>query len=293
MHPTREIFSLARRSFVSQEENSRNSEGNADTMHGSLFIDPLYALSGLLVGALIGLTGVGGGSLMTPLLILVFRVHPAAAVGTDLLYATFTKTAGTAVHHANQSIEWRIVARLGIGSIPATILSILALRQFGATGPRAEALISVTLGIALLLTAAMLLFKGPIVRAAIRRSPDFGQNTSFACTTAVGFLVGTLVSVSSVGAGAIGTGALFFLYPRLPSATIVGTDIAHAVPLTLLAGLGHAWLGTVHLHILGSLLAGSIPGIVAGSFVTRYTPEAVLRPTLALVLAMAGARLLG
>jgi uncharacterized membrane protein YfcA len=262
-------------------------------MHGSWLVNPLYALSGLLVGALIGLTGVGGGSLMTPLLILVFGVQPASAVGTDLLYATITKTAGTAVHQANQSIEWRIVARLGIGSMPATILSILVLRRFGATGPKAEALISITLGIALLLTAAMLLFKGPIMRAAIRRSPDFGQSTSFVCTAAVGFLVGVLVSISSVGAGAIGTGALFFLYPRLAGAKIVGTDIAHAVPLTLLAGLGHAWLGTVHLHILASLLAGSIPGIVAGSFVTRYAPEAVLRLTLALVLAMAGARLLG
>ncbi len=262
-------------------------------MHGSWLIDPLYALSGLAVGVLVGLTGVGGGSLMTPLLILVFGVHPAAAVGTDLLYAAATKSVGTIAHHANDSVAWAIVGRLALGSVPATILTILALRHFGATGPASASMISLTLGAALVLTAAMLLFKGPILRAAIHRNPDFGLNTSIAYTVIVGFVVGVLVSISSVGAGAVGTSALFFLYPRLPAARIVGTDIAHAVPLTLLAGLGHAWLGTVHLHILVSLLAGSIPGIVAGSLATRFTSEAVLRPALAVILAVVGARLLG
>jgi uncharacterized protein len=262
-------------------------------MHGSWLIDPLYALSGLSVGFLIGLTGVGGGSLMTPLLILVFGIHPASAVGTDLLYAAATKSAGTIAHHANDSVEWKIVGRLALGSIPATILTILIFHHFGASGPTAAAVISITLGVALVLTALMLLFKGPIVRAAVRRNPDFGLNSSILYTIAVGVVVGVLVSISSVGAGALGTSALFFLYPRLPAAKIVGTDIAHAVPLTLIAGLGHAWLGTVHLHLLASLLAGSIPGIVAGSIVTRFTSEAVLRPALAVILAVVGVRLLG
>ncbi|HTU54481.1 MAG TPA: sulfite exporter TauE/SafE family protein [Acetobacteraceae bacterium] len=261
-------------------------------MHGAWLIDPLYALSGLLVGMLVGLTGVGGGSLMTPILILLFGISPASAVGTDLLYAAITKGVGTVVHHAGNSVEWKIVGRLAIGSIPATIVTILALHHFGATGPRAASLIALTLGVALVITAVMLLLKGPIIRAAIRRSPDFGLNTSILYTVAVGLIVGILVSISSVGAGAAGTGALFYLYPRLPAAKIVGTDIAHAVPLTLLAGLGHVWLGTVHLHILLSLLAGSVPGIVAGSFATRFASESVLRPALALVLALVGAKLL-
>jgi len=262
-------------------------------MHGSWLIDPLYAFSGLLVGVLVGLTGVGGGSLMTPLLILLFGMHPASAVGTDLLYACITKGAGTIAHHSNDMVEWKIVRRLAAGSVPATILTILALWHFGTTGPGAAAVISITLGAALVLTAGMLLFKGPIVRAAVRRNPDFGLGTSITATIAVGFVVGVLVSISSVGAGAVGTCALFFLYPRLPAAKIVGTDIAHAVPLTLLAGLGHAWLGTVHLHILVSLVAGSIPGIVAGSLATRFTSEAILRPALAVVLALVGVKLLG
>ncbi len=262
-------------------------------MHGSWLIDPLYAVSGLTVGFLVGLTGVGGGSLMTPILILLFGVHPSSAVGTDLLYAAVTKGAGTIIHHANESIEWKIVGRLAIGSIPATLLTILAFHHFGATGPRAASVISITLGTALVLTAAMLLLKGPIIRAASDRNPDFGLNTSIAYTIIIGLIVGVLVSISSVGAGALGTSALFFLYPRLPVARIVGTDIAHAVPLTLLAGLGHAWLGTVHLHLLVSLLAGSIPGIVAGSLATRFTPESVLRPALALILVVVGVRLLG
>ncbi|HWA80439.1 MAG TPA: sulfite exporter TauE/SafE family protein [Acetobacteraceae bacterium] len=262
-------------------------------MHGAWLIDPLYAVSGLLVGILVGLTGVGGGSLMTPLLILIFGMHPASAVGTDLLYAAITKSAGTITHHSNNAVAWRIVGWLAVGSLPATILTILALRYLGTTGPGAASVISITLGVALVLTAGMLLFKGPIVRAAVRRNPDFGLRTSITATIAVGFVVGVLVSISSVGAGAVGTCALFFLYPRLPAARIVGTDIAHAVPLTLLAGLGHAWLGTVHLHILVSLLAGSIPGIVVGSLATRFTSEAVLRPALAVVLALVGVKLLG
>lgn len=257
-----------------------------------MLIDPFYALSGLGVGILVGLTGVGGGSLMTPVLVLVFGVPPVSAVGTDLLYAAVTKIAGTTVHHANGNVEWKIVGRLLIGSVPATVLTILALSLFGATGPGMAALISLVLGIALLLTAATLFFQGPIVRAAIRRRPDFGLNTSIAYTIAVGFAVGVLVSISSVGAGALGTTALLFLYPRLPMAKIVGSDIAHAVPLTLLAGLGHWWLGTVHLHLLASLLVGSIPGIMIGSFATRFAPEQVLRPMLAVVLVLTGVRLL-
>ncbi|MGH7120722.1 MAG: sulfite exporter TauE/SafE family protein [Acetobacteraceae bacterium] len=256
-------------------------------------IDPLYALSGLVVGVLIGLTGVGGGSLMTPVLIEVFRMHPVSAVGTDLLYATVTKSVGTAVHGLTGNVEWKIVGRLASGSVPATILTMVILGRFGIHNPGVAALISMVLAIALLLTAVTLLLKDTILRAAINRTPDFDGSTAVRLTIVVGFIVGVLVSLSSVGAGALGTTALMFLYPRLPMPKIVGSDIAHAVPLTLLAGLGHWWLGAIHLSVLGSLLVGSIPGVVIGSFASQFVPERALRSILALVLAVAGARMLG
>jgi uncharacterized membrane protein YfcA len=143
-----------------------------------------------------------------------------------------------------------------------------------------------------LISAVLLVLKGLILRAAVRRDPDFGLKTSATLTIATGFVVGALVSLSSVGAGALGTVALMFLYPRLPTIKIVGTDIAHAIPLTLLAGLGHWWLGSINLVLLGSLLLGSIPGIIIGSFGARWTPEAVLRPILAAVLTLVGLKML-
>ncbi|OYY03286.1 MAG: hypothetical protein B7Y73_07175, partial [Acidocella sp. 35-58-6] len=166
-----------------------------------------FVLSGLLVGLLVGLTGVGGGSLMTPLLILVFGIHPATAVGTDLLYASVTKTVGTGVHGFNHNIEWKIVKRLALGSVPATIITIMVLSHVGATGKGMNTLISLVLGIAIIFTAITLLLKGPILRFAIRRNPDFGVTSSTTLTIITGVVVGVLVSISSVGAGALGTTA--------------------------------------------------------------------------------------
>ena len=253
-------------------------------MHDLSFIKPLYVVSGFCVGVLVGLTGVGGGSLMTPLLILMFGIHPSTAVGTDLLQAAMTKSVGTVVHSFNRNVVWRIVGRLALGSLPASIVTILALHHYGTTGPTASALISILLGIALIITSGLLLLKNRIVRFAIERNPDFGARTSIVLTTVTGIVLGVLVSISSVGAGALGTIALMFLYPRLELAKIIGSDIAHAVPLTLVAGLGHWWLGNVNFALLASILLGSIPGIVIGSAGTRFMPETVLRPILAVVL---------
>ncbi|HZC17386.1 MAG TPA: sulfite exporter TauE/SafE family protein, partial [Caulobacteraceae bacterium] len=232
-------------------------------------VNPLYVVSGLVVGILVGLTGVGGGSLMTPLLILLFRIHPATAVGTDLLYAAATKTAGTSVHGFAKSIEWRIVGLLALGSLPATVIVILSLAHFGATNPSTAKLISVSLAVALLISATLLFLKRWILEEATRRSPDFGLKTSAGLTVATGFVVGALVALSSVGAGALGAVALAFLYPRLPTLKIVGTDVAHAVPLALIAGLGHWWLGSINFGLLGALVLGSIPGVVIGSISAR------------------------
>jgi uncharacterized membrane protein YfcA len=254
-------------------------------------INPLYIVSGLLVGLLVGLTGVGGGSLMTPLLILLFGIHPSTAVGTDLLYAAVTKTVGSGVHGFNRNIDWRIVGRLAAGSVPATIITIVLLGYFGTTNKHETTLISEVLAVALVISASTLAFKSQILKAAIKRNPDFGTKSSLGLTILTGLILGVLVSISSVGAGALGTAALFFLYPRLPTVKIVGSDIAHAVPLTLIAGLGHWYLGAINFHLLTSLLCGSIPGIIIGSLTTRYIPETALRLALATVLILVAAKL--
>jgi uncharacterized membrane protein YfcA len=257
-----------------------------------LGMSPAYIVSGLLVGLLVGLTGVGGGSLMTPLLVLVFGFHPSTAVGTDLLFAAVTKSVGTTIHNAGKSVDWKIVGWLAVGSIPATVLTLLVIGHLGTTSKAVTAMISLVLGVALLLSAASLMVKDWVLAQALRRNPDFGLQTAVWLTILVGLVVGIVVSISSVGAGALGTIALLFLYPRLPVVRIVGSDIAHAVPLTLIAGLGHWYLGAVNLSLLESLLIGSIPGIILGSFGARHAPEAFLKPALSLVLALVGIKML-
>lgn len=251
-------------------------------------IDPLYALSGFTVGTLVGMTGVGGGSLMTPLLILLFGVHPATAVGTDLLYAAATKTVGSLVHGFARSIEWRVVRRLAMGSLPATAATVAVLSLLKPS-EGARSLITTVLCVALLMTAGALIFRNAIVDAFRRRFPVLSSRDTAIDTVVVGAILGVLVSISSIGAGALGVVALIVLYPQLPMARIVGSDIAHAVPLTLAAGAGHWIIGTVDWHIMTSLLAGSLPGIVLGSYVAIRVPERTLRLVLAATLiAVAG-----
>jgi uncharacterized membrane protein YfcA len=253
-------------------------------------IDPLYVLSGFLVGFLVGQTGVGGGSLMTPLLVLLFNINPATAVGTDLLYAAVTKTLGTLVHGLNQTVNWRVVLRLASGSTPATLLTLLVLSRSGLAGHQAGAIASI-LGVMLLLTAVSLVLRHQFLRVVGPYLAGIAPKRTARLTVALGAALGCLVTISSVGAGALGVTALLLLYPRLPIAVIVGSDIAHAVPLTLVAGLGHWWLGSVNWPLLISLLCGSLPGIVLGSHIATRVPDRVLRITLASVLTVVGARL--
>ncbi|WP_419757473.1 sulfite exporter TauE/SafE family protein [Acidisoma sp.] len=255
-------------------------------------LSPAYVVSGLLVGLLVGVTGVGGGSLMTPLLVLVFGFHPSTAVGTDLLFAAVTKSVGTTIHNAGKTVDWRIVGWMALGSIPATILTLIVIAHFGTTSKAVTSLISLVLGIALLLSAVSLIVKDRVIRVAVQRNPDFGLHTAVWLTVVVGFVVGVVVSISSVGAGALGTIALLFLYPRLPVVKIVGSDIAHAVPLTLIAGIGHWYLGAVNFKLLESLLVGSIPGILLGSYGARYVSEVWLKPALSVVLILVGIKML-
>lgn len=254
-------------------------------------IDPLYAVAGFCVGALVGMTGVGGGSLMTPLLILLFGVHPATAVGTDLLYAAATKTGGTLVHGLSGSIDWRVVRRLASGSVPATALTLFALSRFDVNGAAVRDLITAVLGSALFLTAAALIFRRTITRLYAIHVGELSPSATAALTVTMGASLGVLVSISSVGAGAIGVTALVLLYPHMPMVRIVGSDIAHAVPLTLIAGVGHWALGDIDGHVLGSLLAGSLPGIFIGSYAAGRVPDAVLRFTLATTLIVVGSKL--
>ena len=254
-------------------------------------VDPLFLLSGFFVGLLVGQTGMGGGALMTPILVLFFGVHPATAVGTDLLYASATKTAGTAVHGLQHTVDWRIVARLASGSAPATVLTVIALSFSDMSSAGGGHAISLVLGIMLMLTALTLIFRRvflAVMQPILERLPP---NRIRWLTVVTGGILGVLVTISSVGAGALGVTALLLLYPRQRMAVIVGSDIAHAVPLTLIAGLGHWWLGSVDWPLLTSLLAGSIPGIVLGSYLSARMPDAVLRPILAAMLIVVGGRL--
>ncbi len=247
-------------------------------------IDPLYVASGFGVGLLVGMTGVGGGSLMTPLLILLFGIHPSTAVGTDLLYAAATKTGGSVVHGIARSIHWPAVIRLACGSIPASVLTLLAMWQLGLDGATQRSLVNLVLCFALLLTATSLIFRKSILDRYRSRMERFDERTITIVTVVTGVVLGVLVSISSVGAGAVGVTALLLLYPRLPMARIVGSDIAHAVPLTLVAGAGHWLLGAVDWHLMGVLLLGSLPGIIIGSYAAVRVPQTVLRLALASIL---------
>ncbi len=249
------------------------------------------SLSGFVVGLLVGMTGVGGGSLMTPLLILLFGIHPMTAVGTDLLQASITKAIGSAVHGAHRTVEWRIVRFLLIGSLPATILTLLAVHVSHADPKSLSHLVSGVLGVALLLTALSLAFRPWITRTALRRIGTPTPRVAAVATVVTGAVIGVFVSLSSVGAGAIGVSVLLLLYPALPLARIVGSDIVHAVPLTLVAGTGHILLGTIDWTLLATLLIGSVPGVVAGSLLAVRVPEGVIRGVLATLLTMVGARL--
>ena len=245
-----------------------------------------YALLGLFVGILVGLTGVGGGSLMTPLLILLFGIHPATAVGTDLLFAGTTKSAGTLVNGINHSVDWRMTGLLACGSLPASALTLFLMSRMDLHDPTADAVIRDVLVAVLLLTSVSLLARRQALALAQRRLRDLSPAGTMALTILTGFVVGVLVSLTSIGAGAIGIVALLILYPRMPIARIVGSDIAHAVPLTLLAGFGHWLMGSVNWPMLGSLLVGSVPGIVAGSYASVHVPERLLRVVLAVTLAV-------
>jgi hypothetical protein len=252
-----------------------------------------YIIAGLVVGFIVGVTGVGGGSLMTPIL-LYFGVSPANAVGTDLLYAAITKAGGVHVHHRKKNIDWRITGELALGSLPAAALTLWVLHSISVDTATLNKVIKVTLGYALLLTALAILFKRRIFDYSKRNNSwitRMNPHQQRIATIITGVILGAVVTITSIGAGALGTVALFMLYPLLPTVRLVGTEIAHAVPLTLVAGMGHAGLGNVDWHLLANLLIGSLPGIYLGSHLANRVADHYLRPALAVMLAFVGTKL--
>lgn len=265
--------------------------------------DLAFVFAGFVVGTIVGLTGVGGGSLMTPILIFFFGVKPHLAIGTDLLFAAFTKMGGTITLARKRMVPWRVVGQLCAGSLPAAILALWALNTMGPASARAQAIMTTTLGCALLMTAAAMLYKvvafsasRQAAQAASRIAADqTGASTRplhWSLPVLLGAVIGTLVTFTSVGAGAIGVTVLLVVYPLLPLPRIIGADIAYAVPLTLVAGLGHASLGSVNWHLLFLLLAGSLPGIWLGAQMVTRAPERVIRSVLSVLLVWAGAKLI-
>ena len=244
-----------------------------------------YIASGFAVGLLVGLTGVGGGSLMTPLLTLLFGISPTVAVGTDLAFASVTKVAGTFAHRFSKNIHWSIVRHLSYGALPSAVMAALALNYFGVLDAQIGQFIRYSIAGSVLLTVIAILFRGRI-QSYIAAHPEkqLQGNKLIIATIVSGAVLGTLVTVSSIGAGAIGATLLVILYPRLTPAEIAGTDIAYAVPLTAIAALGHWWLGSINWILLGSLLIGSIPGITIGSLAARAVPDKILRALLAATL---------
>lgn len=261
----------------------------------STMLDVATTLSGFAVGIIVGLTGIGGGALMTPVLVLIFGVAPHTAVGTDLLFACITKVFGVVVHGRRGTVDWQVVRRLASGSLPAALAIVVMLAYYGASEARNDVILT-GVGIALMLTAAGLMFRRRLqeVGKSLRsRAPSKFKRAQPSLTVLAGAIVGALVALTSVGAGALGTVALVYLYPfRLTAAKLVGTDLAHAIPLALVAGAGHLVLGNTDFALLGNLLVGSIPGIVLGSTLSTRAPEALIRNAMAAVMLVVAGKLL-
>jgi uncharacterized membrane protein YfcA len=260
-------------------------------------VELIHIAAGALVGLIIGLTGVGGGSLMTPILVLGFGILPAIAVGTDLLYAALTKCSGIYFHHKNHTVDWKIVLLLGSGSIPCSLITVSILEHLKKTGFNYNDIIILTLGVMLILTSMIILIKNRLISFIHSNHADsfvvtFVRKFKPQITILCGCLLGCVVTLSSVGAGAIGSAILFLLYPRKSSISIIGTDIAHAVPLTAIAGLGHLHFGSVDFNLLFGLLTGGIPAIYLGSHIGKKLPDKVLRPLIAFLLLAMGVKLI-
>jgi uncharacterized membrane protein YfcA len=255
----------------------------------------LYMLAGGSVGFVVGMTGVGGGSFMTPIL-LGFGFSPATAIGTDLLYAAITKSGGVITHARQRSVDWKVVSLLVMSSIPASLVTTLALRHLQKTGFDYSAILTSALGIMLMITSLVLFFRTLLIRERHHLADshssigEFERRHAGWLTFVMGVIVGVMVTLSSVGAGAVGATVLMMLYPRMPMIRVIGTDLAYAVPLTAVAGLGHMQLGHIDYWLLLSLIAGSLPCIWLGTKMANRVPEKIMQRIMASILLLLGIR---
>lgn len=257
-------------------------------------IELIYVFCGLFVGFIVGMTGIGGGSLMTPIL-LYLGITPTTAVGTDLLYAAITKAGGVAVHQRQGNINWRITLFLSAGSVPAALLTLYCMHLVGFNSGGVNSAIKTALGITLILTAVAIVFKQRLLTWSQKNDLFFTRLDDperERWTIVVGVILGVMVTLTSIGAGVLGTVALFLLFPMMPVSRLVGTEIAHAVPLTLVAGLGYMTMGSINWGLLATLLIGSLPGIFLGSLLPGAIPEKFMRPALAIMMCIAAIKLL-
>ena len=257
--------------------------------------DPMLMTAGAATGMLVGLTGVGGGAVMTPLLLLVFGVAPMSAIGTDLWFAAITKLAATRIHHGKGLIDWQVVRRLWLGSLPASALTLLWMKIVP-IGAETAGLLKLMIAVAVLLTALAMLFKNQLHGLGRKfriESVERFKSLQGPLTITAGALLGFLVTSTSIGAGALGVVFLAYLYPlRLTPSRMIATDIVHAIPLAMFAGAGHLIIGNVDFGLLGNLLIGSIPGVVAGALLSTYLPQTYLRRALSAILLFTGYKLL-
>ncbi len=257
-------------------------------------MDFMHAAAGFLVGMMVGMTGVGGGALMTPILVLLFGVVPATAVGTDLWFAALTKIVGGFMHQRTGSVDWEVLRRLCLGSLPTAVLTLIWLHLTGMNQVK-NGMILTALGCVLILTAVAMIFRSRTQswgKALRMRAPDGFKRAQPALTVLAGAILGFLVTLTSVGAGALGVVMLVYLYPlRMKPARLVGTDIVHAIPLTIVAGTGHLMMGNVNGGLLVNLLIGSVPGVICGSLLGAKVPESLLRTAIAVVLTAVGLKL--
>ena len=254
----------------------------------------LIVPGGFVVGFLVGMTGVGAGSLMTPFLITKVGISPALAVGTDLLFASITKASAAAPHHNFGNVNWRIVKWLALGSVPGSLAMLAMLHWVNPDVAAMATLIKKALVSALILSSVAILIYPLIIKRFRAASPDEDHESDPIRplpTLVLGVILGSIVTLTSVGAGAIGVVVLTLLYPHLMTRRLIGTDIVHAVPLTLVSGLGHLSLGNADFGLLGLLLLGSLPGIALGSRLTGRLPDWMLRAALAAILLFAASQL--
>lgn len=256
-------------------------------------MDPAYAVTGLLVGFLVGLTGMGGGSLMTPLLILVLHMKPSVAVGSDLAYSAITKWVGTFQHNRQKTVDHKLSLQLAIGSVPGSLLGIWFVHHlYSVVGGRAETFIVRMLGIMLIVVAVALIFKNnPTLKAWGKRLHVTQSRWRLGIAILTGLVLGFLVGITSVGSGTL-FGVVLIVVFGLGTKRMVGTDVFHAAMLTTAAAIGQFYVGKVNLPLVGNLLIGSIPGVLLGSMLSARLPEKVVRPVLATVLFISGVNVL-